>query len=131
MLRKIALSLILLIMLGSLVACGSAVHYTVAAALTGEPGDFVNFEVVRIDPFYGGVAYSSSNDQYAFAVYDIARDDIMVVVKNKDIGFEPKDGDFIKISEGKLVKSLSDSPWPVSVIAGKVERTSAPTNWRE
>jgi len=128
---KRPLLLILITMMLLFSACGSAVHYTVAEALIGEPGDFVSFEVVRIDPFYGGVAYSSSNDQYAFAVYDIARDDIMVVVKNEDIGFEPKDGDFIKISEGKLVKSLPDSPWSVYVIAGKVEHTSAPANWGE
>jgi len=127
--RLLLLALVIAMLLFS--ACGGTVHYTIADALTGKPGDFVNVEVVRIDPFYGGVAYSSSNDQYAFTVYDIARDNIMVVVKNKDIGFEPKDGDFIKISTGKLAKSLADSPWPVYVIAGKVESTNAPANWRE
>jgi len=102
----------------------------VADALAGSPGDFINIEVARIDPFYGGVSYSSSNDQYAFAVYDIARDVIMVVVENKDIGFEPKDGDFVRIPQGKLVKGINET-FLVYIIAGKVEHTSAPTNWRE
>lgn len=129
--KRILLS-VLVIGILLLSACGNAVHYTVADALTGKPGDFVNFEVVRIDPSYGGVAYSSDADQYAFAVYDIARDVIMVVVKNKDIDFEPKESAFIKIGEGKLVdaKGMSGS-WPVYVIAGKVERANAPENWRE
>jgi len=126
--RILLISVILVAML--LGGCAGAVHNTVAQAVAGSPGDFVNFEVVRISPFSGGVAYSSGADQYAFEVYDIARDDILVVVKNKDIGFEPKDGDFVKIPEGKLVKSLPADPRPVCIIAGKVERTSAPANWR-
>ncbi len=128
--KRILLSLLVIGIL-LLSACGGAVHYTVAEALAGEPGDFIDFEVVRISPLYGGVAYSSSNDQYAFAVYDIARDDIMLIVKSKDIESEPKEKDFIRISEGKLVKGLPDALWPVYIIAGKVERTSAPANWEE
>ena len=124
--------IVTVMLLFSASACApTPIHNTVAEAVAGSPGDFINFEVVRIDPFYGGVAYSASADQYAFAVYDIARDDIMVVVKSKDIGFKPKDRDFVRISEGKLVESLPDSPWPVYVIAGKVELTSAPEDWRE
>ena len=124
----LVLSIIVTVML-LFSACGGTIHNTVAEAVAGSPGDFVNFEVVRIDSSYGGVAYSSSADQYAFVVYDIARDDIMVVVKSKDIGFEPKEGDFVRISEGKLIEGLPDKPWPVYVIAGKVERTSAPEGW--
>lgn len=115
-------------------ACApTPIHNTVAGAIAGSPGDFVNFEVVRISPSYGGVAYSTAvRPQYVFVVYDIARDDIMVVVESKDIKFQPKEGDFVRIPQGKLVKALSpDDPWPAYVIAGKVELTTAPADWRE
>ena len=96
------------------------VHLTVADAVGGEAGDFVNLELVRISPLAGGVAYSDGNDQYAFVVYDAVADsdDIMVVVKNADIAFTPEIGDFISIPEGKLVASEGD--YPLYVVAGSV-----------
>jgi hypothetical protein len=129
---KKLLSISIIILTTSLLlfsACAPAItHKTVASALSGSPGDGVNFEVVRISPFYGGVA--GGNPWWVFVVYDIERDDIIVRVQDGDIDSTPKEGDFISIPLGKLEKPLvENTTFRVMVTAYKVKHTNAPANW--
>lgn len=102
-------------------------HNTVAEALAGSPGDFVDFEVVRISPFFGGIA--EGDPYYAFVVYDIARDDIMVLAKRKDITFEPEEMDFVKMTGVLRESPMEDGAFPIVAYASKVEFTTAPPDW--
>jgi len=104
-------------------------HNTVAEALAGSPGDFVNFEVVRISPFFGGIA--QGDPYYAFVVYDIERDHIMVLAKRKDLTFEPEEMDFVKMTGVLRESPVKGGAFPIVVYASKVELTTAPPDWRE
>lgn len=104
-------------------------HNAVAEALAGSPGDFVNFEVVRISPFFGGIA--QGDPYYAFVVYDIERDHIMVLAKRKDITFEPEEMDFVKMMGVLRESPVEGGAFPICVYASKVEPTTAPPDWRE
>jgi hypothetical protein len=86
---------------------GSTIHHTVAKALNGSPGDFVTFEVVRISPSAGDVDYMPWAYLYGFLVCDEEGDEIIVAVDERDIVFEPKVGDFVRIADGRL-KLLKD-----------------------
>ena len=109
------------------VATPRLTHNTVAEALAGSPRDFVDFEVVRISPFFGGIV--KGDPYYAFVVYDIARDHIMVLAKRKDITFEPEEMDFVKMTGVLRESPVEDGAFPIVVYAFKVELTTAPPDW--
>ena len=109
------------------VATPRLTHNTVAEALAGSPRDFVDFEVVRISPFFGGIA--EGDPYYAFVVYDVARDDIMVLAKRKDITFEPEEMDFVKMTGVLRESPIENETFPIVVYASKVEFTPAPPDW--
>ena len=114
------------------VVCASKpTHTTVAEALRGSPGDFVDFEVVRISPFFGGITRGDRDSYYAFVVYDIARDHIMVLALGRDITFEPEEMDFVKMTGVLRDSPVKDGGFPIVVYASKVEPTTTPPGWRE
>ena len=123
---------VLLLLMAAMVGCGSGTGVlltTVGSAVDGDFGDRVEFEVARISPFGGGVAYNGDKDQYAFSVYDQTTrpNEIIVVVKSKDIHFSPRDRDFLKI-EGRLQES-SVTPGSLFVWATSVEKAVVPAGW--
>ena len=103
------------------------IHNTVAEALVGSPGEFVDFEVVRISPFFGGIA--KGEPYYAFVVYDIARDHIMVLAKGKDMTFEPTEMDFIKMTGILRESPIQDGAFPIVVYVSRLEFITAPIDW--
>lgn len=102
-------------------------HITVAGALAGSPGEFIDFEVVRISPFFGGIA--KGDPYYAFVVYDIARDHIMILVKRKDITFEPEELDFVKMMGILRESPIEDGAFPIVIYVSELEFTSMPIDW--
>jgi len=104
-------------------------HITVAEALAGAPGDFIDFEVVRISPFFGGI--TKGDPYYAFVVYDIARDHIMILAKRKAITFELEEMDFVKMIGILRESPIENGTFPIVIYASKVEFTIAPVAWGE
>ena len=128
-LAGIILGCIIAVIVVIVIATPRPTHNTVAEALAGSPGDFVDFEVVRISPFFGGIA--EGDPYYAFVVYDIARDHIMILAKREDITFEPEEMDFVKMTGVLRESAVEDGAFPIVVYAFKVELTTAPPDWRE
>ena len=54
--RTLVMIGLVLMLTGALLTGCSEHHTTVAGALAGSPGDSVEFDVVRISPFFGGIA---------------------------------------------------------------------------
>ncbi len=62
--RILLVTVILAAMLLS--GCASTTHTTVGSAFEGDFGDKVEFDVVRISTYGGGVSGPGTNSQYAF-----------------------------------------------------------------
>jgi len=125
--------------------CTAETHTSLAEIKSqGWPAHNVSIDVARISSFGGGVSYSETNRQYAFSIYDktatftggTAFEDIVVVVKEQNINFIPKEGDFIRL-QGELQSSDIGDPrrgWrydkkAMIIYATNIVKTSAPANW--
>ena len=141
----IAVVIAVIAVIAVVVVCAPETYYSIAEIKTqGWPADKVSIDVARISLFGGGVSYSETHKQYAFYIYDktaiytggTAYEDIVVVVKESNIDFVPKEGDFIKLT-GELQSSDIDTPregWrydkkAVIIYAFNIERTTPPADW--
>ena len=118
--KKVIIPVIIavIIIITVVVGCNTETYQSIAEIKAqGWPGDKVSIDVARISGFGGGVSYSETNKQYAFYIYDktaiytggSAYEDIVVVVKESNIDFVPKEGDFIKLT-GELQSSEIGTP---------------------
>ena len=141
----IAVVIAVITIIAVVVVCAPETHYSIAEIKTqGWPADKVSIYVARISPFGGGVSYSETHKQYSFFIYDktaiytggTAYEDIVVVVKESNINFVPKEGDFIKLT-GELQSSDIGTPregWrydkkAMIIYAFNIERTTSPADW--
>ena len=64
-------------------------------------------------------------------VYDETRDHIMVLAKRTDMTFEPEELDFARVKGVLRVSPVEGGEFPVVVYASKVQRATAPADWRD
>jgi len=146
--RKIiipAVIVAIIVMVSIIIFAPTPTHYSIAEIKTeGWPAHKVSIDIARISPFGDGVSYSETNKQYAFLIYDktaiytggTAYEDIIVVVKESNINFVPKESDFIKVI-GELQSSdigTAHKGWKYSqkamiIYAFTLEKTTAPIDW--
>jgi len=129
----------------SAIGCTSETHHSIAEIKSqGWPAHQVSIDVARISSFGGGISYSQTTQQYAFLIYDktatytggTAFEDIIVVVKQNNINFTPKEGDFIRL-KGELQASDIGDPkrgWKYTqkammIYATNIEQISPPDGW--
>lgn len=111
----------------------------------GWPFDNVSIDAAKVSPFLGGVYHNEAQNQWEFAIWDGTADyqPIIIMVKEQNINFPPKVGDFITVI-GRLEPSANDvdnyydpgEGWRYTdksmiIRATDVKQTTTPLGWRQ